>query len=60
MLTASQAGGPGQSINASFTNTATTSAIPETSTWAVMGLGFAALGYAASRRRKANIAMLSP
>jgi hypothetical protein len=60
MLTASQAGGPGLSISASFTNTTTAGAIPETSTWAMMALGFGALGYAASRRRKANIAMLSP
>jgi hypothetical protein len=60
MLTASQVGGPGEPISASFTNTTTTAgAIPETSTWAMMALGFVALGYAASRRRQANIAMLS-
>ena len=42
-----------------FTNTSGLS-VPETSTWAMMALGFAALGYAASRRRKANLAALSP
>jgi hypothetical protein len=60
MLTASQAGGPGQTISASFTNTTANGAIPETSTWAMMALGFGALGYAASRRRKAHCVMLSP
>ena len=33
--------------------------IPEPSTWAMVALGFGALGYAASRRRKANLAALS-
>jgi hypothetical protein len=33
--------------------------IPEPSTWVMMALGFGALGYAASRRGKTKIAMLS-
>jgi hypothetical protein len=36
------------------------SAIPEPSTWVMMALGFGALGYAASRRRGANVAALFP
>ena len=60
ILTADQAGGPGETISLSFTNTSSVApAIPETSTWAMMALGFAALGYAASRRRKAHIATAS-
>ena len=58
-LTANQAGGPGETTSASFTNTSAVSAIPEASTWVMMGLGFAALGYVGSRRRKAKLAMLS-
>ena len=58
-LTANQAGGPGETTSASFTNTSAVSAIPEASTWAMMALGFAALGYVGSRRRKAKLAMLS-
>ena len=59
-LTANQAGGPGETTSASFTNTSSFApSVPEASTWAMMGLGFVALGYAASRRRKANLAMLS-
>ncbi len=46
--------------NTATTNTATTGVIPEPSTWVTMALGFGALGYAASRRRKANIAALFP
>ena len=59
ILSATQAGGPGQSIVASFSNTSRVSAVPEVSTWAMMALGFGALGFAAARRRKANIAMLT-
>ena len=50
---------PGETTSASFTNTSAVSAIPEASTWVMMGLGFAALGYVGSRRRKAKLAMLS-
>jgi hypothetical protein len=60
ILDATQFGGLGTPSSAMFTNTTTiTGVIPETSTWAMMALGFAALGYAASRRRKARVAMLS-
>jgi len=60
VLTANQAGGPGETISLSFTNTSSVApAIPEMSTWAMMALGFGALGYAASRRRKARMATLS-
>jgi hypothetical protein len=61
-FTANQAGGPGQTISSSFTNTSggTIPSIPEPSTWVMMALGFGALGYAASRQRnKANAALLS-
>jgi hypothetical protein len=58
ILQANQAKGPGGVVSAAITNTST-SAVPEPSTWVMMGLGFAALGYAASRGRKTNIAMLS-
>jgi hypothetical protein len=59
IFSANQARGPGHAISATFTDTTDIGAIPETSTWAMMALGFGALGYAASRRRKASIAMLS-
>jgi hypothetical protein len=42
-----------------FTNISAASAVPELSTWAMMALGFGALGYASLRRRKTNIARLS-
>jgi PEP-CTERM motif len=44
-------------ISAELTNTA--SAVPEPSTWVMMGLGFIGLGYAAVRRGKTKVAMLS-
>jgi PEP-CTERM motif len=56
-LSATQDGGPGNTITVSFTN-ATTSvspSIPEPSTWVMMGLGFGALGFAGFRRRKAML-----
>jgi hypothetical protein len=59
-FTANQAGGAGQTVSSSFTNTtSTTPAIPEPSTWVMMALGFVGLGYAALRRGKANRALLS-
>jgi hypothetical protein len=58
-LTANQDGGPGNTITVSFTNASGVApSIPEPSTWVMMGLGFGALGYAATRRGKA--AALSP
>jgi hypothetical protein len=56
VLTANQAGGPGGTTSASFTNSTSISGIPEPSTWVMMTLGFGALGYAAFRGRKANVA----
>jgi PEP-CTERM motif len=53
-----QAGGPGNVVSASLTNT---SSVPEPATWVMMGLGFAALGYAAVRRSskdRAAVAMI--
>jgi hypothetical protein len=50
IFSANQVGGPGTSISSGFTNTTTVIPIPEPATWVVMGLGFAALGYAAVRR----------
>jgi hypothetical protein len=49
VLSLTQAGGPGNVVSASLTNFGTTP-IPELSTWAMMGLGFIGLGYAAVRR----------
>jgi MYXO-CTERM domain-containing protein len=54
-LTATQPLGPSTTTYAMFTNA---SVVPETSTWAMMALGFGALGYAAARRRRTNIAAL--
>jgi hypothetical protein len=61
MLVATQFLGPGFLPDVTFTNTAgaVIPVIPEASTWVMMALGFGALGYAASRRRKTNMAMLS-
>jgi hypothetical protein len=58
ILSANQAGGPGSAISASLTNTSMTGAsailfplmIPEPSTWAMMLIGFAGLGFAGYRR----------
>ncbi len=47
---------PGNLPSVAFSNA--TTAIPEPSTWVMMTLGFGALGYATSRRRKANVAVL--
>jgi hypothetical protein len=60
-LTANQEGGPGDTITVSFTNASGVApSIPEPSTWVMMALGFGALGYAAFRRRGANVAMPFP
>jgi hypothetical protein len=59
ILTASQAGGPGNVVAASLTNTTTFGGVPEPSTWMMMALGFGALGYLASRRRKSKMSMFS-
>jgi hypothetical protein len=58
-LTANQAKGPGGAISTSFTNTTSAApAIPEPSTWVMMGLGFVALGYATARRGRPSGASL--
>jgi hypothetical protein len=59
MLVATQFGGPGFDVSATFTDVSHTGAVPEPSTWVMMAFGFGALGYAGSRRRKTNISMLS-
>jgi hypothetical protein len=66
ILSANQAGGPGNAIGVSFTNTAMNGEsippplpvmIPEARTWAMMLIGFAGLGFAGYRRaRKVNAA----
>ena len=43
-------GGSVASFTASFTGNASASAVPETSTWAMLALGFAGLGYAGFHR----------
>lgn len=43
-----EAGGPGNVVSASLTNFAST--VPEPSTWVMLALGFAGLGYVAARR----------
>ena len=59
-LSATQDGGPGNTITVSFTNaTGVAPSIPEPSTWVMMALGFGALGCAGLRRRKANLAVFS-
>jgi len=47
-LAATQTGGPGHAISVSLTDFGST--VPEPSTWAMLMLGFAGLGYAAFRR----------
>ena len=48
MLSLTQAGGPGNVVSASLTNSAST--VPEPATWVMLALGFVGLGYAAVRR----------
>jgi hypothetical protein len=48
IMQANQVKGPGTAIVANFTNSTIT--IPEPSTWVMLALGFAGLGYAAVRR----------
>jgi len=50
ILGVTQVSGSGGAVSASLTNTASTSNVPEPSTWVMMALGFAGLGYAAVRR----------
>jgi hypothetical protein len=50
ILSANQVGGAGTAISAGFTNTSKIGGIPEPSTWVMLALGFAGLGYTAVRR----------
>jgi PEP-CTERM motif len=52
ILNANQARGPGEghAVSVAFTNAAATAVVPEPSTWAMMLIGFAGLGYAVARR----------
>lgn len=61
VLNATQFDGGGTATSVTFTNSAgavTTPSVPEPSTWVMMTLGFGVLGYAAFRRREANVAAL--
>jgi hypothetical protein len=62
VLNATQFDGVGTATSMTFTNSAgaVTPSVPEPSTWVMMTLGFGVLGYAAFRRRGANIAALFP
>ncbi len=51
-LTANQVGGPSNTVSYSFTETSTNPSVPEPSTWAMMGLGFAGLAFAGYRTRR--------
>ncbi len=57
ILNANQAGGPTSAVGLSLTNAGST--VPEPSTWAMMLIGFAGLGYAAFRQRKTKFSTLS-
>jgi PEP-CTERM motif len=56
ILNANQARGPGagHAVSVAFTDAAATGAIPEPSTWVMMLLGFAGLGFAVTRRSAKN------
>jgi PEP-CTERM motif len=62
VLNATQFDGVGTATSVTFTNStgAVTPSVPEPSTWVMMTLGFGVLGYAAFRRRGANVAALFP
>jgi hypothetical protein len=56
-LSLTQAGGPGNVVSASLTNAAST--VPEPSTWVMLALGFAGLGYVAVRRNAKDKAAMA-
>jgi hypothetical protein len=55
-LSLTQAGGPGNVVSASLTNAST---VPEPSTWVMLALGFAGLGYVAVRRNAKDKAAMA-
>jgi PEP-CTERM motif len=61
ILNANQARGPGvgHAVSVAFTNAAETGAVPEPSTWVMMLLGFAGLGFAVARRSAKDRATLA-
>jgi hypothetical protein len=56
IIDATQSGGPGSVISVSGSNS---SVVPEPSTWVMLLLGFAGLGYAAARRSAKNPSALA-
>jgi hypothetical protein len=50
IISGSQVGGPGTALSIGFTDMTAASGAPETSTWVMLTLGFAAVGYAAFRK----------
>ena len=56
VLSLTQAGGPGNVVSASLTNS---SAIPEPATWLMLALGFLGLGYVAVRRNAKDKAAMA-
>ena len=62
VLNATQFDGGGTATSVTFTNSAgaVAASVPEPSTWVMVTLGFGVLGYAAFRRREANVAALFP
>jgi hypothetical protein len=50
ILSANQVGGPHTAMSVLFTDTSVVAGVPEASTWAMLALGFAGLGYAGVRR----------
>ena len=52
---ATQVAGPGGAVSLSLTDSSAASAVPETSTWAMMMLGFAGLGFAGYRASRKSL-----
>ncbi len=56
---ATQVAGPGGAVSLSLTDSSASSAVPEASTWAMMMLGFAGLGFAGYRTSPRSVALVS-